>query len=503
MSCKQQELQEHSAVRWFPEQGARVGLPSWPEAADRLHSLQDDVVDAMRPVLHQCGFFGCRVGEASNPGPVQTRSGSRFVVLSSESDDETPMEVERQAAAQGRGRAARKRLRLSQVTTVPASVVDALEEDLCGDGASERTATPGGRVLVEPCGSQVHHSVSRHAVLALNVEEDLPTTVPATSGQVRAVHEEGRCNSPVNRSTHVDSSTDRRVNTTLFDMTAADTEIDAEEPAPHVWPARRRFHSRAAARNEARMSGSDTETLGSDVRGGVSEGDSVEEEEPEPSLTQPVRIAPRRLDISHGLQSLDGVDLKTMFSRRGVVMKSVPKFLQGAWRAALRIALEEVSTGRQVGDIVRQMRAWKLFLLLPRMLLHRKARGGAIPKHKLEERFAWFVAGRWLDLLESARRTEEQAQQSSVRRRRRHSTDDLAKRAERAVTLVQMGEVSRARQALEGAQLAPGTLDTLRALTDPRKRPPVPREVLSRRIQQFQPREQFVLDAVQQEAPHQ
>ena len=243
------------------------------------------------------------------------------------------------------------------------------------------------------------------------------------------------------------------------------------------------------------MSGSDTETLGSDVRGGFSEGDSqVEEEEPEPSLTQPVRIAPRRLDISHGLQSLDGVDLKTMFSRRGVVMKSVPKFLQGAWRAALRIVLEEVSTGRQVGDI-KQTRAWKLFLLLPRMLLHRKARGGAIPKHKLEERFAWFLAGRWLDLLESARRTEEQAQQSSVRRRRRHSSDDLAKRAERAVTLVKMGEVSRARQALEGAQLAPGTLDTLRALTDPRKRPPVPREVLSRRIQQFQPREQFVLDA--------
>ena len=148
-------------------------------------------------------------------------------------------------------------------------------------------------------------------------------------------------------------------------------------------------------------------------------------------------------------------------------------------------------------DIVRQTRAWKLFLLLPRMLLHRKARGGqkAIPRHKLEERFVWFVAGRWLDLVELARQTEEQAQQSSVRRRRRQSTDDLAKRAERAVTLVQMGEVSRARQALEGAQLAPGTLDTLRALTDPRKRPPVPREVLSRTIQEFQPREQFVLDA--------
>ena len=65
-------------------------------------------------------------------------------------------------------------------------------------------------------------------------------------------------------------------------------------------------------------------------------------------------------------------------------------------------------------------------------------------------------------------------QRSKRTRGRRQSTDDLAKRAERAVSLVQMGEVSRARQALEGAQMAPGTLATLRDLTDPRKRPPVP-----------------------------
>ena len=65
------------------------------------------------------------------------------------------------------------------------------------------------------------------------------------------------------------------------------------------------------------VSGSDTESLGSDARGGASEGDSkVEEEEPEPSFPQPVSIAPSRLDVIHGLQSLDGVDLKAIFSRR-------------------------------------------------------------------------------------------------------------------------------------------------------------------------------------------
>ena len=173
-------------------------------------------------------------------------------------------------------------------------------------------------------------------------------------------------------------------------------------------------------------------------------------------------------------------------------MKSVPKFLQGAWRAALRIALEEVCTGFQVG-YTRQTRG--LFLLLPRTLLHKKPRGGAIPRQKFEERFVRFVSGRWLDLVESAQQAEEQAHQSSVRRRRRQSTDDSAKRAERAVSLAQMGEVTRARQPLEGAQMALGTLATLRDLTDPRKRPPVPREALFRTIQEFQPRERFVLDA--------
>ena len=38
---------------------------------------------------------------------------------------------------------------------------------------------------------------------------------------------------------------------------------------------------------------------------------------------------------------------------------------------------------------------------------------------------------------------------------------------ERAVSFAQMGELSAARQALEGAQLAPGTLATLAALTNP------------------------------------
>ena len=42
---------------------------------------------------------------------------------------------------------------------------------------------------------------------------------------------------------------------------------------------------------------------------------------------------------------------------------------------------------------------------------------------------------------------------------------------------METGELSAARQALEGASLAPRTL-ALRALSDPERRPPVPREGL-------------------------
>ena len=110
----------------------------------------EERVESKRPVLHQCGYNGCRVGEASNPGPVQTRSaklrttqldsdpevvtGGRYAVLSGDrSEDDGPatgalssadlsgrdIRVD-SACRTGRVRNARKRLRLSQASTVVA-----------------------------------------------------------------------------------------------------------------------------------------------------------------------------------------------------------------------------------------------------------------------------------------------------------------------------------------------------------------------------------------------
>ena len=66
--------------------------------------------------------------------------------------------------------------------------------------------------------------------------------------------------------------------------------------------------------------------------------------------------------------------------------------------------------------------------------------------------------------------------------------------ATRALSLVQDGRLSAARQALEGASLAPGNLATLGMLTDPTRRPPVPRSALSQEVRDTEPAEPVALD---------
>ena len=121
---------------------------------------------AVRLIAHQRGLLGCRVGEASNLGPVQTRSAKlrtsqldsdpeqvvrsgRYALLSGNSSEDGGPTVRMPGSSTDlRGRdvrvdsvcgqggvrnSARKRLRLCQASTVVApleSVVDALERDL-------------------------------------------------------------------------------------------------------------------------------------------------------------------------------------------------------------------------------------------------------------------------------------------------------------------------------------------------------------------------------------
>ena len=73
--------------------------------------------------------------------------------------------------------------------------------------------------------------------------------------------------------------------------------------------------------------------------------------------------------------SLDDVCLTDVLENRARVMRSVPFVMRGAFRAALRVALEEIVQGVEVQSEIRAVRAWKLLLLLPKVLF-RPTRGG-------------------------------------------------------------------------------------------------------------------------------
>ena len=154
----------------------------------------------------------------------------------------------------------------------------------------------------------------------------------------------------------------------------------------------------------------------------------------------------------------------------------------------VRFAMEEAVSE----EVARQERGWKLLFLLLRMLLFRPPREGLISKGKLANRFSALSRGEWVILLESSARRDEQA--AVPRRRRRQQGDDLQKRAVRAELKVALGELSSARQALEGEEVGPRTRETLRSLTDESERPPCLRDPIPLEISDNSQPIPFVLD---------
>ena len=124
-------------------------------------------------------------------------------------------------------------------------------------------------------------------------------------------------------------------------------------------------------------------------------------------------------------------------------------------------------------DTTKVSRGWKLFIFLPRLLLHKPARGGKVPKKMLLERFTQFAEGRWLNLLRES--VEVSTEAAQLRHRRRRTGNTVERRVARAETLISLGEISAARFALEGSPIAPGSDETLSALTNESRRLPEPR----------------------------
>ena len=76
-------------------------------------------------------------------------------------------------------------------------------------------------------------------------------------------------------------------------------------------------------------------------------------------------------------------------------------------------------------------------MLFTRMLLSRPPRGGHVPKKQLEDRFQMFSARQWAELISGSLALSATGSQAGVRRKRRSHNDDVHKRADRALTVLE------------------------------------------------------------------
>ena len=220
-------------------------------------------------------------------------------------------------------------------------------------------------------GSRHSFAANRFEILSSDDDEPLiPSTVPASSRAIRNIAQPVQEEIPVTL-----------LDTLEFDLTQHD---DSEEHRAMTDP-----------------NSSDVESL-NDTADGMSEVDATVEAMVDPIEVEEFDDRIPNVRISHAIRealfSLDGRNLRDVFRRRATVMKVPPKMFRGAYCAALRFAMNEVRTGCRESNVEKQARGWKLFLLIPRLLLHRPARGGLIPRGKLRERFEMFAQGRWVEL---------------------------------------------------------------------------------------------------------
>ena len=102
---------------------------------------------------------------------------------------------------------------------------------------------------------------------------------------------------------------------------------------------------------------------------------------------------------------LDQVSLEEIFALRIPMLKSCPHYLRGRVRESFNFALRERFKARLEGNVEAETRAWKLFGLIPIMLLHKPYGTGSVGRSELGHRVDDFARGLWTDLIQSARDT--------------------------------------------------------------------------------------------------
>ena len=166
--------------------------------------------------------------------------------------------------------------------------------------------------------------------------------------------------------------------------------------------------------------------------------------------------------IRDAFRRMDGCDVERIL-RRAIVMRTVPMCIRGPYRAAMRVALVEATS--EVAKL-RELEGGSYSCSCSACYCQDHSRGGLVSQEKMRKRFVMFPGN---------------SEAATLRRRRRRRT---MLRLSKALGLVQMGELSAGRAALEAAKFAPGTNATLQQLQDPVRRPhrarePIPEHLLT------------------------
>ena len=234
--------------------------------------------------------------------------------------------------------------------------------------------------------------------------------------------------------------------------------------------------------SESRAGGRGRRARGGRGKGrGKGQGSNAEGEPP----TQREGTLPsqaQRLTLAHWVQ-LDQVTLADHFKKRVRTLENVPRAFRGRFRSALLSTLDRIAEAEEEGQPVLLERAWKLWCLLPKMLLRVPQGSGKEGRKELQNRFAMFWAGEWLQLLEEEEETGRPPRE-----------DTLQRRLQTATKKVKLGEASRGAQTLTAGKLAPGTPATLAELTDCTKRPRTAARALPPEVRNFVPASPVVLD---------
>ena len=160
---------------------------------------------------------------------------------------------------------------------------------------------------------------------------------------------------------------------------------------------------------------------------------------------------------------LDSLDLAAELRRPCAVTRSPPAFLRAHLSRAFLVPMRILTQSRATQ--LQQQRAWTLFLLIPRLLLHRSPDRGAEGRAALLQRAAHFQAGAWENLYGAI-------PPAAPRPASPAPVNPQTRRHAQACAQVRQGNLSRARHTLTNPALAPGTPATLAALRDPDRRPP-------------------------------